>query len=78
MYAARKGWELGELRVDVDYDNEADPRRFDVDAAPARRAHGRIRSRGFSASPTAARSAARSRRGFAFEERTVVAEPALT
>lgn len=30
LYAERKGWDLGELRVDVDYDNEADPRRFDV------------------------------------------------
>ena len=30
MYARRKGWELGELSVDVAYDNEADPRTFDV------------------------------------------------
>ncbi len=30
LYAQRKGWQIGELRVDVDYDNDADPRRFDV------------------------------------------------
>jgi len=30
LYAQRKGWELGELRVDVDYDHESEPRRFDV------------------------------------------------
>lgn len=30
MYARTKGWELGEVAVDVDYDNDAVPRRFDV------------------------------------------------
>jgi putative redox protein len=30
-YARTKGWELGELRVDVVYDNNSTPRRFDVD-----------------------------------------------
>lgn len=29
-YAQRKGWQLGELTVDVDYDNRGTPRRFDV------------------------------------------------
>jgi putative redox protein len=30
MYARTKGWELGEIAVDVVYDNESAPRRFDV------------------------------------------------
>ncbi|MCX6387198.1 MAG: OsmC family protein [Solirubrobacterales bacterium] len=31
LYALRKEWDLGDLRVDVDYDYEADPKRFDVE-----------------------------------------------
>ena len=30
LYGQRKEWELGGVRVDVDYDYESDPRRFDV------------------------------------------------
>ncbi|HVP02802.1 MAG TPA: OsmC family protein [Solirubrobacteraceae bacterium] len=30
LYAQRKGWELGDVSVDVDYDYESEPRRFDV------------------------------------------------
>ena len=30
LYAQRKGWEIGDVTVDVDYDNESEPRRFDV------------------------------------------------
>jgi putative redox protein len=30
MYARRKGWELGEVRVDVSYDHRATPRRVDI------------------------------------------------
>jgi putative redox protein len=30
MYARTKRWELGELSVAVDYDNDSTPRRFDV------------------------------------------------
>jgi len=30
LYARRKGWQLGEVEVDVDYDHTSDPRRFDV------------------------------------------------
>ena len=30
MYAARQGWPMSELAVEVDYDNDALPRRFDV------------------------------------------------
>jgi len=30
MYARTKGWELGELTVEVDYDNRSTPRRFEV------------------------------------------------
>jgi putative redox protein len=30
MYAASRGLELGEIRVDVDYDHRSTPRRFDI------------------------------------------------
>ena len=30
MYARRKGWELGDVVVDVDYDHRSTPRRVDV------------------------------------------------
>ncbi len=30
MYAQRREWQLGEITVEVDYDNEASPRRFEV------------------------------------------------
>ena len=30
MYARTKGWELGEVAVDVDYDNTSTPRRFEI------------------------------------------------
>jgi putative redox protein len=30
MYAGRKGWELGAVRVDVSYDHRATPRRADI------------------------------------------------
>jgi putative redox protein len=31
MYARTKGWELGDVSVDVDYDNRATPRRFTIE-----------------------------------------------
>jgi putative redox protein len=33
MYARRKGWELGEVQVDVDYDHRATPRRCTIEIA---------------------------------------------
>ena len=30
LYAQRKEWDIGEISVDVLYENEAEPRRFDV------------------------------------------------
>lgn len=30
MYAEKRGWDVGEVSVDVDYDSEATPRRFRV------------------------------------------------
>jgi len=30
LYGQRKEWDLGEIRVDVGYDYESEPRRFDV------------------------------------------------
>ena len=31
LYAKRKGWDLGDVRVEVDYDYKAEPRSFDVE-----------------------------------------------
>lgn len=31
MYARSKEWDLGEVTVDVDYDHQATPRRFEID-----------------------------------------------
>ncbi len=31
LYARRKGWDIGDVRVDVDYDHESEPRRFEVE-----------------------------------------------
>ncbi len=30
LYATRKQWDIGEISVDVEYDHESEPRRFDV------------------------------------------------
>jgi uncharacterized OsmC-like protein len=30
MYARTKGWDLGEVSVEVDYDNHSTPRRFEI------------------------------------------------
>ncbi len=30
MYARTKGWDLGAVTVDVDYDNQSTPRRFEI------------------------------------------------
>jgi putative redox protein len=30
MYARRRGWEIGDVRVDVDYDHRSTPRRFEI------------------------------------------------
>jgi putative redox protein len=30
MYARTKGWDLGEVSVDVDYDHRSTPRRFEI------------------------------------------------
>jgi putative redox protein len=30
MYARTKGWDLGEMTVEVDYDNRSTPRRFEI------------------------------------------------
>jgi putative redox protein len=33
MYARTKGWELGDVNVDVDYDHRSTPRRFTIEIA---------------------------------------------
>ncbi len=35
MYAKKRGWDVGDAAVEVAYDNEASPRRFDIDVTLA-------------------------------------------
>jgi putative redox protein len=77
MYAARKEWTLGALGVDVDYDNDAQPRRLDVTL----RLPGDLSPEQVARLERVARSCPVSRAleaGFALEQRTVLAEAALT
>ncbi len=75
MYAQNREWDIGELRVDVDYDTESTPRRFRVDlhlpshlTADQRKRLERV------AQTCPVRRALEA--GFAFEERVVgVADP---
>ena len=30
LYATRKGWDIGEISTDVEYEHESEPRRFDI------------------------------------------------
>ncbi|MGA2455115.1 MAG: OsmC family protein [Solirubrobacteraceae bacterium] len=75
MYAQNRGWEIGELAVDVDYDPDSVPRRFAVDihlpdelSAEQRRRLERV------AETCPVRRALEA--GFAFEERVVTTQRA--
>jgi putative redox protein len=74
MYARTKGWDLGELRVDVDYDNEAIPRRMRIDVYLPESLTAEQRQRLEQVAKTCpVRRALET--GFAFEERLIM-EPA--
>ena len=74
LYAQRKEWDLGEVRVDVDYDYESEPRRFDVTVhLPAGLTDEQVTRLKRVADTCPVRRALEG--GFAFDERISIAEP---
>jgi len=74
LYAQRKEWDLGEVRVDVDYDYESEPRRFDVTVhLPAGLTDDQVTRLKRVADTCPVRRALEG--GFAFDERISIAEP---
>jgi putative redox protein len=70
MYANTKGWDVGEVEVEVDYDNSAVPRRFEVDVRlPRRLSSGQLARLKRVADTCPLRRALET--GFEFEERIV-------
>jgi putative redox protein len=75
MYAQSRGWDIGEPRVDVVYDKDAEPRQFDVELhLPAALAPDRVRRLERVAATCPLRRALEA--GCAFDERTVLREEA--
>ncbi|MFN8132391.1 MAG: OsmC family protein [Solirubrobacteraceae bacterium] len=75
LYAQRKEWDLGEVQVDVEYDHESEPRRFDV----AVRLPGGLSPDQIARLERVARTCPVRRAlaaGSVFDERIVTAEPA--
>lgn len=77
LYAQRKQWDIGEIRVDVDYDHEAKPRRFDVTVhLPDGLTDGQVTRLKRAADTCPVRRALEG--GFVFDERISIAEPAAS
>jgi putative redox protein len=72
MYARNRGWELGETTVDVDYDPDSVPRRFEIDVRlpDDLTAEQRLRLERVARTCPVRRAL---ETGFAFEERTATA-----
>ncbi len=77
MYAQNRGWDIGETVVDVDYDPDSTPRRFEIDlclpdglTSEQRRRLQRV------AETCPVRRALEA--GFTFEERTRIGGPAVS
>lgn len=74
MYAERHDWDLGDAFVDVDYDPEATPRRFEIEVhLPAELSDEKLRRLERVAESCPLRRALET--GFEFEERTVTSSP---
>ena len=70
MYAQTKGWDVGEVAVDVVYDNKAVPRRFEIEVRlPERLSQSQVKRLKRVADTCPLRRALET--GFAFEERIV-------
>lgn len=75
MYADTKGWDIGELTVDVQYDNKAVPRRFEIEVRlPDRLSEAQIARLKRVANTCPLRRALET--GFEFDER-IVLEPTV-
>ena len=74
MYAEKQGWEIGDASVDVSYDSEALPRRFEIQLnLPAELSSEQLRRLERVAETCPLRRALEA--GFTFEERLVTREP---
>ena len=74
MYAQKRGWEIGDASVDVSYDSEASPRRFEIQLnLPAELSSEQLRRLERVAETCPLRRALEA--GFTFEERLVTREP---
>ncbi len=75
MYAQKRGWDIGETSVDVDYDADSSPRRFCVVLRlPGGLSSEQVRRLERVAQSCPVRRALEA--GFTFEERTATARPA--
>ena len=74
MYAEKRGWQIGDASVDVSYDSEASPRRFEIQLnLPAELSSEQLRRLERVAESCPLRRALEA--GFTFEERLVTTEP---
>jgi putative redox protein len=74
MYAEKRGWQIGASSVDVSYDSEASPRRFEIQLnLPAELSSEQLRRLERVAESCPLRRALEA--GFTFEERLVAEEP---
>jgi uncharacterized OsmC-like protein len=74
MYAEKRGWQIGAASVDVRYDGEASPRRFEIQLdLPADLSSEQLRRLERVAESCPLRRALEA--GFTFEERLVTEEP---
>ncbi len=77
LYAQRKEWDIGEVRVDVEYDHESVPRRFDVTVhLPDGLTQGQIDRLRRVADTCPVRRALEA--GFTFDERILTPDPAVS
>ena len=77
MYARTKGWELGEVEVNVDYDHRSTPPRFEIDITLGGEvSEEQLRRLEKVAASCPVRRAVEA--GVVFEERIRAAEPAVT
>ena len=73
LYAERHEWKVGDAKVEVDYDPESEPRRFEIELhLPAHLSAGQVRRLERVAKSCPLRRALET--GFEFEERTVSAQ----
>ena len=74
LYAERHGWEVGDARVEVEYDPDSEPRRFEIEIhLPAKLSEEQVRRLERVAESCPLRRSLEA--GFTFEERMVSSRP---